>query len=116
MTAAEAAGWQLALLDYGAQTRERVAAAGIDVIVTPTQAFTPPEIGVSRVTFAGEDTDVSAGMCNLTEPFNALGWPAMTVPCGTDAAGMPVGIQLAALPWREADCLSVAAAVEAALR
>ena len=55
-------------------------------------------------------------MCGLTDVYNALGWPAITVPCGTDAAGMPVGIQIAAPPWREADCLSVAAVIEAALR
>ena len=115
MTAVEAAGWSMALLDYQARTRERVEAAGIDVIVTPTQAFTPPKIGVSDVVFGGEDTDVGVAMCAMTDVFNALGWPAITVPCGTDSAGMPVGLQIAALPWREADCLSLAAVAEAAL-
>ena len=48
-------------------------------------------------------------MCGLTEIFNVTGWPAISVPCGIDPLGMPVGIQLAALPWRESDCLAAAA-------
>jgi amidase len=53
-------------------------------------------------------------MCGLTVIFNMLGWPAVSVPCGTDSLGLPVGIQLAALPWREDHCLAAAVAVEAA--
>ena len=58
--------------------------------------------------------DVTYAMCGLTVIFNLLGWPAISVPCGRDDAGLPVGIQLAALPWREAHCLAAAAVVEAA--
>ena len=116
MTATEAGGWALAVLNYRARCLELIEASGIDVIVTPTQAFTPPKIGTPTIEFAGESTDVTVGMCGLTDVFNALGWPAITVPCGVDSAGMPAGIQIAAPPWREADCLSVAAVVEAALR
>jgi aspartyl-tRNA(Asn)/glutamyl-tRNA(Gln) amidotransferase subunit A len=96
-------------LDYRAATHERLAAEGIDLIVSPTQAFTAPIIGTRTVPFAGNtDEDVTTAMCGLTGVFNVLGWPAITVPCGTDAAGMPVGIQLAALPWRESDVLAAA--------
>jgi aspartyl-tRNA(Asn)/glutamyl-tRNA(Gln) amidotransferase subunit A len=112
----EAAAIRLVQLDYEARTLEAVSAAGIDVVVTPTQAFTPPPLGTRRVPFAGrESVDVTVAMCGLTEVFNVLGWPAVTVPCGRDAAGLPVGAQLAGLPWREADCLAAAAAVERAL-
>ncbi len=58
--------------------------------------------------------DVTYAMCGLTVIFNLLGWPAVSVPCGRDDAGLPVGIQLAALPWREDHCLAAAAVVEAA--
>jgi Asp-tRNA(Asn)/Glu-tRNA(Gln) amidotransferase A subunit family amidase len=54
-------------------------------------------------------------MCSLTGPFNALGWPAVSVPCGRDSEGMPVGLQIAGRPWREEDCLAAAAVVEAAV-
>jgi Asp-tRNA(Asn)/Glu-tRNA(Gln) amidotransferase A subunit family amidase len=53
-------------------------------------------------------------MCGLTDVFNVLGWPAITVPCGSDALGLPVGCQIAAAPWRESDCLAAAEVVEAA--
>ena len=84
-------------------------------MATPTQAQPPPPIGVRTVPFAGDpEMDVTYAMCGLTVIFNLLGWPAVSVPCGTDSLGMPVGIQLAALPWREDHCLAAALAVEAA--
>ncbi len=102
-------------LEYAEDMLAKIGAAGIDVIATPTQAQTPPLIGVRTVPYAGHpEMDVTYAMCGLTVIFNLLGWPAAAVPCGTDDAGMPVGIQLAALPWRERYCLAAAAAVEAA--
>ena len=53
-------------------------------------------------------------MCGLTQIFNILGWPAISVPSGRDDADMPVGLQLASLPWQESYCLAAAAVVEAA--
>ena len=78
--------------------------------MTPTQAFSPPLIGATTASFAGNpNEDVTAAMLEMTGVFNVLGWPAISVPCGTDTMGLPVGIQIAALPWREADCLAAAA-------
>ena len=97
-------------IEYQALTEERLRAEGIDLIVTPTQAFSPPLIGSSTVAFAGNpNEEVTTAMCGMTGVFNVLGWPAISVPCGIDTTGLPVGIQIAALPWREADCLAAAA-------
>ena len=102
-------------LEYRARMHESLVADGIDLVASPAQAFTPPHIGVTEVPFAGKDAfDVTFAMCGLTQIFNILGWPAISVPCGRDDAGMPVGLQLAALPWRESYCLAAAAIVEAA--
>jgi aspartyl-tRNA(Asn)/glutamyl-tRNA(Gln) amidotransferase subunit A len=102
-------------LEYRARMHEALVAAGVDLVATPAQAFTPPKIGVTEVPFAGEPAfDVTFAMCGLTQIFNILGWPAISVPSGRDSAGMPVGLQLASLPWQESYCLAAAAVVEAA--
>jgi Asp-tRNA(Asn)/Glu-tRNA(Gln) amidotransferase A subunit family amidase len=103
-------------LEYAARLAELVARSGVDLIATPTLAFPPPPVGTRRVAFAGRDSaDVGWAMCGLTEIFNVLGWPAISVPCGRDALGLPAGLQLAALPWRESLCLAGAAVVESTL-
>ena len=93
----------------------KLTAEGIDLIATPTQAQSPPPIGVRTIPFAG-DPDDGRHLRHVRPDriFNLLGWPAVSVPCGTRRAGLPVGIQLAALPWREDHCLAAAAVVEAA--
>jgi aspartyl-tRNA(Asn)/glutamyl-tRNA(Gln) amidotransferase subunit A len=112
----EAAAVGLVELNYRARLAEQARSAGIDIVVAPSQAFPPPRAGVEAVPFAGRPAvPVTVAMCGLTEVFNVLGWPAISVPCGLDGNGLPVGAQIAALPWREADCLAAAAVVEQAL-
>ncbi len=97
-------------IEYQAQTEERLRSDGVDVIVTPTLALSPPLRGATTASFAGNpNEDVTTAMLGMTGVFNVLGWPAISVPFGTDTVGLPVGIQIAALPWREADCLAAAA-------
>ena len=43
---------------------------------------------------------------------NVCGLPSLTVPVGTDAEGLPVGIQLTGGPWSEPHLLSIGAALE----
>jgi len=44
--------------------------------------------------------------------WNLAGWPAMTVPAATHSRGMPIGVQFAARPGREAVLLGLAAQIE----
>jgi amidase len=46
---------------------------------------------------------------------NLLGWPVVVVRCGGTPEGLPIGLQVAARPWREDVALAVAAGLEAAL-
>jgi Asp-tRNA(Asn)/Glu-tRNA(Gln) amidotransferase A subunit family amidase len=51
---------------------------------------------------------------NYTSPLNYPGVPALTVPCGFDPAGLPIGIQLAGRHWEEGTLLAVAHAYQQA--
>ena len=43
---------------------------------------------------------------------NLTGWPAAVVRTGTSAEGLPVGVQIAAAPWRDDIVLALAKAME----
>ncbi|WP_136659136.1 amidase [Nitratireductor sp. XY-223] len=44
--------------------------------------------------------------------YNLLGWPVAVVRCGTSPEGLPIGVQVAAKPWREDLVLAVAKQLE----
>jgi aspartyl-tRNA(Asn)/glutamyl-tRNA(Gln) amidotransferase subunit A len=50
----------------------------------------------------------------FTIPVSLAGLPAISVPCGFTAQGLPIGLQIIAQPFCEATMLQVAAAYEAA--
>jgi len=64
---------------------------------------------VSRMKAAGA---ILIGKTNYTCLHNLTGWPAVSVRAGTSKEGMPVGVQIAALPFREDLVLAVARQVE----
>lgn len=47
-----------------------------------------------------------------TRPFNVLGLPAVSVPCGFTRAGLPIGLQIAGAPGDDARVLQLAHAYE----
>ena len=53
-----------------------------------------------------------AGRISFTGPFNLAGTPAISVPCGFSAAGMPMGLQIVGRPFAEETVLKVAHAYE----
>jgi aspartyl-tRNA(Asn)/glutamyl-tRNA(Gln) amidotransferase subunit A len=78
-----------------------------DVVAMPTSPGTAFEIG-SRIDdpLAMYLTDI------LTIPVNLAGLPGMSLPCGFDGNGLPIGLQLAAAPLEEPRLFQVAAAYE----
>jgi aspartyl-tRNA(Asn)/glutamyl-tRNA(Gln) amidotransferase subunit A len=81
------------------QAAVRLVFERVDVIVTPTVPITAPPI-------AGPID--GALILRNTWPFNAARTPAISLPCGSDAGGLPVGLQLAAAPGGEAMLLQAA--------
>jgi aspartyl-tRNA(Asn)/glutamyl-tRNA(Gln) amidotransferase subunit A len=82
--------------------RERAAEAiaGLDLLLTPTLAFVAPPA-------VRDDLEIRDAMIRFTYPFNALGWPALALPCGPAENGLPASVQLIA-PFGE-DALVIAA-------
>ena len=56
----------------------------------------------------------NSSCCRNTRPFNVWGLPAISVPCGFTQSGLPIGLQIAAPPWREDMVLQLAYAYEQA--
>lgn len=82
--------------------------ASYDAIAMPTTVITAP-------LRQGEDAVATAArLTALTSPFNLTGLPAISVPCGLGAGGLPVGLQLVGRRWHEARLLRVARAYEVA--
>ena len=85
-----------------------------DVLLAPTTTFGATPIGERETIVAGEPYATRTLLARLTRPFNLTGQPGVSVPCGFNSAGMPMGMQFGARPWREATALRVAHAYEQA--
>ncbi len=59
-----------------------------------------------------EPVDAKAPEPLLTAIFNTSRHPALSIPCGLSAAGLPIGLQLVAAHYQEARLLRAAAAFE----
>ncbi len=82
----------------------------VDVIATPTVPCLAPKIG-DLLSNPAELRPKELRMLRNTRPFNTLGWPTITVPCGS-AGKLPIGLQIAAAPRKDALLLQVANALE----
>jgi aspartyl-tRNA(Asn)/glutamyl-tRNA(Gln) amidotransferase subunit A len=97
---------------YAAAVRERL--VDVDLLVMPTVPMPAPPIGAETVQVGGvELPTIVAGILN-TAPFNVARLPAISVPCGFTAGGLPVGLQLVGRPFDEVTVLRGAHAYEQA--
>ena len=79
-----------------------------DAVILPSTPTTAP-------LREGQDAVAAAAkLTAYTSPFNLTGLPAISIPCGFDANGLPIGLQLVARPWAEARLLRIARAYERA--
>ncbi len=85
-----------------------------DLLLTPTVAVLPFEIGQLGVKEIAGKAVSPLGWMPFTYPFNITGQPAASVPCGWTEEGLPVGLQIVGRRFDEATVLRAAAAFEKA--
>ena len=90
--------------------RERMAelTRDVDLVLTPTLPIVAPPTGL-------DERDVRVQLIRFTFPFNALGWPALALPCGPAEDGLPASVQLAAPYGQDALVLAGGSALASAL-
>ncbi len=88
--------------------------ADLDAIIGPTTPLTAWRSSEWHVEVAGAPESVLAASWRLTYPYNLTGLPAISLPCGFDRGGLPIGLQIAGKPFDEATVLRIAHAYERA--
>ena len=87
----------------------------VDLLLTPTLPIEAPAIGQETVSWDDGDEDAVTTLIRFTCPFNQTGLPAISVPTGLGASGLPIGIQLVGPPFAEARILRAADGAERVL-
>lgn len=135
-------GWLTTrLADYGERTRERLlrgqTVTAVDYLraqqqrrafssamrgaMQPIQALVLPTLPIPAIPVEQADTDIAidgvvenatVALLRLTMPFNLAGLPAISLPCGFTASGLPIGLQLVGKPFEEAMILRIAHAYQ----
>ncbi len=114
------AGAMIPAVDYIRATQQRrvlqaayaQATAAVALVVAPTYPFAPRPYGAYPRVQGRQYTADDA--THYTFPFDVLGLPAVSVPCGFSAAGSPIGLQFIGRPFDEATVLRAAYAYEQA--
>jgi Asp-tRNA(Asn)/Glu-tRNA(Gln) amidotransferase A subunit family amidase len=110
-TSAQLAGSRLRLRELA--TRMANAFDDIDLLLTPTTPTTAPPVG--RLFQDGCESIDWFGLGGYTYPFNVTQQPALSLPLGTDAQGLPFGLQIAGRKYHDADVMSFGTTVESML-
>lgn len=76
----------------------------VDMILTPTCPIPAP-----RIDAAGQMLATTRDLSRFTYAWSMAGIPALSVPCGFTAEGLPVGMQIVGPRWSEAKILALGA-------
>lgn len=88
--------------------------AGVDAVVVPGTVTPAPRLDDMEAPVAGVAYNWPDVHARTVAVWNVTGLPAVAVPSGHDAGGLPVGIQIAGLPHADERCLAIAAAYQSA--
>jgi aspartyl-tRNA(Asn)/glutamyl-tRNA(Gln) amidotransferase subunit A len=89
--------------------------AGLDAFALPTVPVTATPADAERVSFGGRERSVESVQSTFLALASLTGQPALSLPCGTDREGLPVGLQLLGRAHRDNDLLALATAAERAV-
>jgi len=109
------AAWVVQAQRFRRWYRERVMALfeAVDVLLAPATPCPAPLIGQETIETAGIAVPMRPYLGVYTQPLSFIGLPVVAVPL-RPGGSLPIGVQIVAAPWREADALRVAAALEQA--
>ncbi len=85
----------------------------IDLVVTPTQRILPPTLN-ELVGRANEGKSGSPRVTSNCQPFNVMGLPSISIPCGFSKSGLPIGLMITGPHFSEGKVLALAHAYEQA--
>jgi amidase len=108
------------VLDFALKETERISVKtnrvfeDLDVLLTPTIAHRPPEVGILRGKGTIRSALAAMPAIAYAAIWNVAGNPAAAVPCGPADDGLPVSVQLVGRTDGETTLLSLAAQLEAA--
>jgi aspartyl-tRNA(Asn)/glutamyl-tRNA(Gln) amidotransferase subunit A len=86
----------------------------VDVLLTPTLAIPAPLADEYDTAFVVRGEALEGGSLRFTLPFNLTGQPALSIPCGFSAGGLPIGAQLVAAHFNEPTLLRLGHAYQRA--
>jgi aspartyl-tRNA(Asn)/glutamyl-tRNA(Gln) amidotransferase subunit A len=89
--------------DAGARLRAEMAdlQRDVDLLVLPTMPVTAMPLDETTVAVSEGERGMTV-LNHLVSPFNLTGQPALSLPCGFTAAGLPIGLQIVGRPFEEA--------------
>ena len=90
----------------------RAALADADLLVSATTPFTAPALEATEIEVGGRLLPVDIASLPFCCPFIQADVPALSLPCGVDAEGLPVGLQLVGRSLGELELLGAAAELE----
>lgn len=91
--------------------------AQVHALVTPTTPLPAAKIGEdAEVELLGKKVNTFFTFIKECDPVSVAGLPALSVPAGRTADGLPVGIQIIGRPWEEGRMLRIGYAYEQATR
>jgi AtzE family amidohydrolase len=107
------ASWVIKAQRFRRWYRERVLQLfdEVDIILAPTTPCRAPKIGQTTFVLDGATMLVRPNIGIFTQPISFIGLPVVAVPIWIDD-GLPLGVQVIAAPWNEADALRVTRVLE----